>query len=119
MTDLVASDVDNYAEIATRMALDPQVRDEMRGRILDNVHKLFKQDAAVQACYLFITPIALQAGRRGPGAEHAAATLTLTLTLTLTRTRTLTLTLRYRALGATLPGVHGVDSWFGFGFGFG
>ena len=56
MTDLIASDVDNYAEIATRMALDPQVRDEMRGRILDNVHKLFKQDAAVQARSTLLQP---------------------------------------------------------------
>ena len=49
MTDLIASDVDDYAHIATRMALEPELRDTMRGRILENVHKLFKQDAAVQA----------------------------------------------------------------------
>jgi len=49
VTDLIASDVDDYAHIATRMALEPELRDAMRRRILENVHKLFKQDVAVQA----------------------------------------------------------------------
>ena len=86
MTDLIASDVDDYARIATRMALEPEVRDAMRGRILENVHKLFKQDAAVQAWstlpQLTLTPtltltlaltLALTLTLTGAGVEHAAA----------------------------------------------
>ena len=80
MTDLIASDVDDYAHIATRMALEPELRDTMRGRILENVHKLFKQDAAVQARSTLLQP---------------TPTLTLTLTLALTLTLTLTHTLAH------------------------
>ena len=71
MTDLIASDVDDYAHIATRMALEPELRDTMRGRILENVHKLFKQDAAVTLT-LALT-LALTLTLTGAGVEHAAA----------------------------------------------
>ena len=49
VTDLIAANVSEYADIAVGMARDAAQRAAMRGRILANVHKLFHQDAAVRA----------------------------------------------------------------------
>ena len=49
VTDLVARDKRHYAQLAVQMATDTAAASATRRRILDNVHKLFHQQAAVDA----------------------------------------------------------------------
>jgi len=48
-TELVAKDERHYVELAVRMATDADAAAAARQRILDNVHKLFHRDEAVEA----------------------------------------------------------------------
>ena len=49
VTELVASSVADYADIAVRVARDAAHRGALRERVLANMHKLFHQEAAVDA----------------------------------------------------------------------
>ena len=45
----VCVSVCSYVKIAVRVASNPDLRATLRARVLQNVHKLFHQDASVQA----------------------------------------------------------------------
>jgi predicted O-linked N-acetylglucosamine transferase (SPINDLY family) len=58
ITDTVASDVDDYVDLAVRLGRDTSLRREASGRIAANKHRLYGDMESIRALEAFIEGVA-------------------------------------------------------------